>query len=58
MPTIFPDGLQVLHRRLDNIPLEAHNRYWAYDTVYKQNYSFALDEKNGKLLPIGNVLLG
>jgi hypothetical protein len=54
MPTIFPDGLQVLHRRLDNIPLAAHNRYWAYDTVYKQNYSFTLDEKNGKSLPIGN----
>ncbi len=31
-----------------------HNRFWAYDTVYKQNYSFVLDEINGKSLPIGN----
>ncbi|CAF3719866.1 unnamed protein product [Adineta steineri] len=54
MPNIFPDGLQALHRRLQNIPLAAHNRYWAYDTVYKQNYSFVLDEQNGKALPIGN----
>jgi hypothetical protein len=54
MPTVFPDGLQVLHRRVENIPMAAHNRYWAYDTVYKQNYSFALDEGSGKALPIGN----
>jgi hypothetical protein len=53
-PDIFPDGLQVVYRRLENISLAAHNRYWAYDTVYKQNYSFALDEKNKKALPIGN----
>ncbi|CAF3811944.1 unnamed protein product [Rotaria sp. Silwood1] len=53
-PDIFPDGLQVVHRRLENISLAAHNRYWAYDTVYKQNYSFVLDERNGKALPIGN----
>jgi hypothetical protein len=53
-PDIFPDGSQALHRRLENIPLAAHNRYWAYDNVYKQNYSFLLDEKNGTALPIGN----
>jgi hypothetical protein len=53
-PDIFPDGLQALHRRVENIPLAAHNRYWAYDTVYKQNYSFVLDEKNEKALPVGN----
>ena len=53
-PDIFPDGLQTLHRRLENIPLVAHNRYWAFDTVYKQNYSFALDEGNKKALPNGN----
>ena len=41
LPDIFPDGLAVLHRRLENIPLAAHNRYWAYDTVYKQKYAFA-----------------
>ncbi|CAF1513373.1 unnamed protein product, partial [Adineta ricciae] len=54
MPTIFPDGLQALHRRVENIPFAAHNRYWAFDTVYKQNYSFALDEVHGTALPIGN----
>ncbi|CAF4204876.1 unnamed protein product [Rotaria sp. Silwood2] len=53
-PDIFPDGLQTVHRRLENIPLAAHNRYWAFDTVYKQNYSFVLDESNKKALPIGN----
>ncbi|CAF1261231.1 unnamed protein product [Rotaria sordida] len=53
-PDVFPDGLAVLHRRLENIPLAAHNRYWSYDTVYKQKYAFALDPGNGKALPIGN----
>ncbi|CAF1399023.1 unnamed protein product [Adineta ricciae] len=53
-PDIFPDGLVNLHRRLENIPLAAHNRYWSYDTDYKYNYSFALDENNQKALPIGN----
>ena len=27
---------------------------WAYDTVYKQKYSFVPDESNQKTLPIGN----
>ena len=53
-PEIFPDGLAVLHRRLENIPLAAHNRYWAYDTVYKRQYAFALDVGNSKALPMGN----
>jgi hypothetical protein len=53
-PDVFPDGLSILHRRLENIPLAAHNRYWAYDTVYKKKYAFALDVGNGKALPIGN----
>lgn len=53
-PDVFPDGLVSLHRRLENIPLAAHNRYWAYDTVYKQKYAFALDAGNGKALPNGN----
>jgi hypothetical protein len=53
-PDIFPEGLAVLHRRLENIPLAAHNRYWAYDNVYKQNYAFALDLRNAKALPVGN----
>jgi hypothetical protein len=54
LPDIFPDGLIALHRRLENIPLAAHNRYWAYDTVYKQKYAFVLDARNEKSLPIGN----
>jgi hypothetical protein len=53
-PDIFPDGLQAVHRRLNNLPLAAHNRYWAYDNVYKQKYAFALDVAGGKALPIGN----
>jgi hypothetical protein len=53
-PDIFPDGLQTVHRRLENISLAAHNRYWAYDNVYQQNYSFILDENKEKSLPIGN----
>jgi len=53
-PDVFPDGLAILHRRLENIPLAAHNRYWAYDTVYKERYAFALDAGNSKGLPIGN----
>lgn len=43
-PDVFPDGLQGLHRRLNNLPIVAHNRHWAYDNVYRQNYSFVLDE--------------
>jgi hypothetical protein len=53
-PDVFPDDLPALDRKLENIPIVAHNRYWAYDTVYKKNYSFVLDEKNGKALPVGN----
>lgn len=53
-PDIFPDGLPAFSRKVNNIPIVAHNRYWAYDTVYKMNYSFILDEKNGKALPVGN----
>ncbi|CAF3945609.1 unnamed protein product [Rotaria sordida] len=53
-PDIFPDGLQVVHRRLENISLAAHNRYWAIDNVYQDKYSFILDEINEKSLPIGN----
>lgn len=53
-PDIFPDGLQAVHQRLENISLAAHNRYWTYDTVYKQDYSFVLDGASMKALPIGN----
>ncbi|CAF3984657.1 unnamed protein product [Rotaria sordida] len=53
-PDIFPDGLEIVHRRLENLPLAAHNRYWSYDTIYKHNYSFALDKQTEKALPIGN----
>jgi hypothetical protein len=54
VPVVFPDGLMGLHRRLENIPFAAHNRWWAYDTVYKQKYAFALNLANKKALPIGN----
>jgi hypothetical protein len=54
LPDVFPDGLVVLDRRLENIPLAAHNRWWAYDNVYKEKYAFALDAADEKALPIGN----
>jgi hypothetical protein len=54
LPDVFPDGLVVLDRRLENIPLAAHNRWWAYDNVYKEKYAFALDADDKKALPIGN----
>jgi hypothetical protein len=53
-PDIFPEGLPELHRRLENIPFAAHNRWWAYDNVYKQKYAFALDVASSMALPIGN----
>jgi hypothetical protein len=43
-----------IHRRMENLPVAAHNRYWAYDTFYRQNYSFILDQGNGKALPTEN----
>jgi hypothetical protein len=54
LPDVFPDGLSGLHSKLNNIPLAAHNRYWAYDNVYKQKYAFVLDLANSKALPVGN----
>jgi hypothetical protein len=30
---IFPDGLPIVYRRLENLPFVVHNRYWAYDNV-------------------------
>ena len=54
LPDVFPDGLVTVHHRLENIPLAAHNRWWAYDNVYKDKYAFALDEGAKKALPYGN----
>ncbi|CAF3624881.1 unnamed protein product [Rotaria sp. Silwood1] len=53
-PDIFPDGLPAVHRRMKYIPLAAHNRYWAADTIYSTNYTFVIDHINGKALPISN----
>jgi hypothetical protein len=53
-PDVFPDGVSGVHRRIGNLPLAAHNRYWAYDNVYQQNYSFLLDVAHEKALPVGN----
>ncbi|CAF2648055.1 unnamed protein product [Rotaria sp. Silwood2] len=53
-PDIFPDGLPMVHRRLENLPLAAHNRYWASDTIYTKKYAFVIDHANGKALPKGN----
>jgi hypothetical protein len=51
---IFPDGLLALDLKLENIPIVAHNKFWAYNTIYQQNYSFILDQSNNKSLPLGN----
>jgi hypothetical protein len=53
-PDIFPDGLPAVHRQMKYIPLAAHNRYWASDTVYSKKYAFVVDHVNGKALPISN----
>ncbi|CAF1364661.1 unnamed protein product [Didymodactylos carnosus] len=53
-PDVFPDGLPAVRRRLENIPLAAHNRYWAADTTYSKNYNFVIDTANDKALPVGN----
>lgn len=54
LPDVFPDGLVSVHHRLGNISLAAHNRWWAYDNVYKEKYAFAVDPAAKKALPIGN----
>ena len=53
-PDIFPDGLPSLYRQLDNIPIAAHNRYWAIDNVYSDKYAFVFDEVQQASLPVGN----
>jgi len=53
-PEIFPDGLKGLSKKLNNISLVAHNRYWSSDTIYSNNYYFIIDKFNLKSLPIGN----
>ena len=53
-PDVFPDGLAVLDRRLQNLPLAAHNRWWSYDNVYKDKYAFALDARQKRAVPVGN----
>lgn len=32
-----------LHTKLD-LPFVLHNRYWAVDNLYKQNYSFVVED--------------
>jgi hypothetical protein len=53
-PDVFPDGIPFLHRRLGNLPFIIHNRYWAYDAVYQNNYSWVLDAESGISLPASN----
>ncbi|CAG0917820.1 unnamed protein product [Notodromas monacha] len=51
-PDVFPYGLQTLHRDID-MPIVAHNRYFAPDTSYAQQnggeYEFVVE--SGKSLP-------
>lgn len=37
MPTIFPDGLPFVFANITQLPVMAHNRYYAEDTVYASN---------------------
>jgi hypothetical protein len=53
-PDVFPDGIPYLHRRLGNLPFIIHNRYWAYDAVYQDEYAWVLDAKTGISLPASN----
>jgi hypothetical protein len=53
-PDIFPGGLPVFYRRMENISLVAHNRFWAPDNNYTNKYAFVIDHMNGKALPVGN----
>lgn len=53
-PDVFPDGLPFLSRQLENMPLAAHNRWWAIDTIYFENYTFIMDDVNQMSLPLGN----
>ena len=53
-PDIFPDGLPSLYRQMESIPLAAHNRFWAPDTVYSDKYAFIIDDANQLSLPVGN----
>ena len=53
-PDIFPDGLATVYRRMENIPMAAHNRYWAANTSYAEKYAFVFDTLHGKALPVSN----
>ncbi|CAF4831166.1 unnamed protein product [Rotaria sp. Silwood1] len=51
-PDIFPDGLPSVYHQMDNIPLAAHNRYWALDTgliMYEQDW---LHAQTSKFIPL------
>jgi hypothetical protein len=53
-PDIFPDGLATVYRRMENIPMAAHNRYWAANTFYAEKYAFVFDAPRDKALPVSN----
>lgn len=54
MPDVFPDGLPAVYNRLNRIPIAAHNRYWAIDTMYANKYAFVIDQNHQKALPLSN----
>ncbi|XP_071097695.1 uncharacterized protein [Haliotis cracherodii] len=47
MPSVFPHGLQFLHKKI-GLPIAAHNRYWSRNATYaKQNggkYNFVVGD--------------
>ncbi|CAF1132035.1 unnamed protein product, partial [Didymodactylos carnosus] len=56
-PDIFPDGMAQLNNKVQ-LPIGAHNRYWASNTTYAKDnggkYDFLIDKINQKSLPVGN----
>ncbi|XP_070576646.1 uncharacterized protein [Ptychodera flava] len=54
-PSIFPHGLVYVSDKVD-LPIQAHNRWWASDTTYaKQNggkFNFIIEADNGYGLPM------
>lgn len=43
LPSIFPHGISSL-TNATGLYIQAHNRYWAWDNVYKDKYHFILDD--------------
>jgi hypothetical protein len=52
-PEVFPDGLAAFREEL-GLPLLVHNRWFAVDNAYREDYAFVEDENMS--LPLGREL--